>query len=545
MFRTSAPVEHDDCDVLVIGSGSAALSAALRASAGGLRVTILEKTPFLGGTSAMSGAGTWIPANHHAAAEGIQDSPAEALAYIRSASPSGWQEREDDLWAAFATNAPLTLTFLEKHTPLRFKPTDEPDTMAECPGGRRRGRMVSPVPLRKAILGRFARKVRRSTLPHLYTYQEVYDGDLYHHPVRATLRVAHRLLWRLLTGSRAQGSALVTGLLKGCLDNGCRIALDSRVIELSVGDDGAIVGAVAECAGLKRRYRARRGVIIATGGFEWNHDLLEKHFPGPLDWRASPRTNEGDGQMLAAGIGAALDRMDQANVYPAMPARYEGMPHGIPLFFQAEPHAIVVNRGGQRFVSEYNFNIGEAIDRRDPASGLPLHLPAWVIADRRFVQGMPAFRWYARKKAGWLVKASTLRELAGRAGLPPDALEATVARYNQFCTNGRDGDFHRGETIWEQFKAGGPGRALGSVAEAPFYAMPLNRSILGTKGGARTNAKGQVLRADGSVIAGLYAAGLSMANPIGTRAVGPGTTIGPNLTWGFICGSALLNDNRH
>ncbi|HEX3066451.1 MAG TPA: FAD-dependent oxidoreductase, partial [Dongiaceae bacterium] len=135
-----------DCDVLVIGSGSAALSAALRASAGGLRVTILEKTSALGGTSAMSGAGTWVPANHHAPAEGIEDSPAEALAYIRSASPRGWQQREDELWAAFAQNAPAMLAFVEERTPLRFKLTEEPDTMAECTGGKRRGRMLSPMP---------------------------------------------------------------------------------------------------------------------------------------------------------------------------------------------------------------------------------------------------------------------------------------------------------------------------------------------------------------------------------------------------------------
>jgi len=533
-----------DCDVLVIGSGSAALSAALRASAGGLRVTILEKTSALGGTSAMSGAGTWVPANHHAAAEGIEDSPAEALAYIRSASPRGWQQREDELWAAFAQNAPAMLAFVEERTPLRFKLTEEPDTMAECTGGKRRGRMLSPMPLRKGILGGYAGKVRQSTLPHLFTYQEVYDGDLYHRPLRGTLRVAHRLLWRLLTGSRAQGSALVTGLLKGCLDNGCRIELDSRVVELLVGEDGVVAGAIAENGGTKRRYRARRGVVIATGGFEWNQDLLEQHFPGPLDWRGSPRSNEGDGQVLAAGVGAELDRMDQANVYPAMPTRYEGRLHGIPFLFQAEPHAIAVDRHGKRFVSEYDFNIGEAIDRRDPVSGLPLHLPAWVIADRRFVNLSPVFRSYARKKPGWLVQARTLAQLASLIGLPPNALESTIARYNEFCARGSDDDFHRGETVWEQFKAGGPGNALGPVEEAPFFAMPLNRSILGTKGGARTNAKGQVLRPDGSVIAGLYASGLSMANPIGTRAVGPGTTIGPNLTWGFICGSALLSDNR-
>ncbi|MGH6944117.1 MAG: FAD-binding protein, partial [Geminicoccaceae bacterium] len=229
---------------------------------------------------------------------------------------------------------------------------------------------------------------------------------------------------------------------------------------------------------------------------------------------------------------------------PAMPTRYEGRLHGIPVIFQAEPYAIVVDRRGRRFVSEYDFNIGEAIDRRDPETGAPVHLPAWVIADRRFLKQSPVFRWYARKSPGWLVRAASLRELAGRIGLPPADLEQTVARFNGFCAEGRDLDFRRGEGIWEQFKAGGPARALAPLERPPFLAIPLNRSILGTKGGARTNARGQVLRADGGVIPGLYAAGLAMANPIGTRAVGPGTTIGPNLAWGFICGESLLVDNR-
>ena len=140
----------EECDVLVIGSGSAALSAALRCAVGGLRVTILEKTSLLGGTSAMSGAGTWIPANHHAAAAGLTDSPEEALAYLRATAPDGWREREDHLWEAFVRNAPDMLAFLEQFTPLRFRLTEEPDTMSECDGGKRRGRMLSPQPLRRA-----------------------------------------------------------------------------------------------------------------------------------------------------------------------------------------------------------------------------------------------------------------------------------------------------------------------------------------------------------------------------------------------------------
>ena len=537
----SEKTNSDECDVLVIGSGSAALSAALRCAVGGLRVTIIEKTGRLGGTSAMSGAGTWIPANHRAAEAGIADSPEEALAYIRAASPDGWQEAEDSLWAAFTRNAAPMLAFLEQHTPLRFALTDEPDTMVEK-GGKTRGRMLSPRPLRKSRAGKYARKIRPSTLPHLYTYQEVYDGDLYHRPVRATLQYAHRLLWRWLTGSRAQGSALVTGLLAGCLAHGCRIELDARAVEL-LAEDGSIVGAIVEHGSTKRTIRARRGVVIATGGFEWDHDRRNAHFPGALDRLGSPRANTGDGQRMAEAAGAQLARMDQANVYPTLPTFYEGEIHGVPFLFHAEPHAILVDRSGKRFVSEYDFNIGEAMDRRD-ADGMPRHLPAWVIADARFVRNAPPLRWFARRQPGWLIEAPTLAALAAKIDIPAADLEATVARFNGFCASGRDLDFHRGESFWEETKAGGPGAALAPIERAPFYAMKLNRSILGTKGGARTNEKGQVLREDGSIVAGLYAAGLAMANPIGTRAVGPGTTIGPNLTWGYICGTSLLSDNR-
>lgn len=368
-------------DVVVMGSGSAALSAALRCAVGGLSVVVLEKTSKLGGTSAMSGAGTWIPANHHAMAAGLDDSPEEALAYLRAASPEGWKDAEDGLWQAFTRSAPKMLKFLEQKTPLRFQLTEEPDIIVEAQGGKAKGRMVSPQPLREALMGPYKGKLRRSTLPHRYTYQEVYDGDLYHTPVRATLRVLPRLVRRILTGERAQGSALIIGLVKGCLDHGCRFELETRVIALDTDETGQITGAVTDGTQGQRRFLAKRGVVIASGGFEWDAALRDTHFPGPLDNLGSPRSNTGDGQRLAASVGAELARMDQANVYPTMPTSYEGQPHGIPLIFQAEPHAIVVNRYGKRFASELDFNIGEAIDKRDPVTGQPVHLPAWVIAD--------------------------------------------------------------------------------------------------------------------------------------------------------------------
>lgn len=532
-----------DCDVLVIGSGSAALSAALKSAKGGLNVVIAEKTGLLGGTSAMSGAGVWIPANHVARKAGIKDSPEEALTYLRSASPDGWQAVEDPLWQAFTEAAPRMLEFLERETPLRFALVEEPDPIAEKPGGKLMGRMISPAPLSRRLLGRFAGRIRRSTLVHLFTYQEMVGLDPYHHPVAASLRILPKLVWRYLTNSGGQGTALMTGLIRGCMDAGCTFLLETRATRLVQDEIGSVTGAELSTASGALLIRARRGVVLATGGFEWDRELREAHFKGPLDRLGSPATNTGDGQRMAKAVGAKLDRMDQANVYPCLPTVYEGKPHGLPMTFQVEPHSIIVNRHGQRFVSESDYNIGEVLDRRDPVTGEPVHLPAWLIGDHRFLSRSLPFRWYASYAKNWVVKAGSLEELARKTELPESALTAAVARFNQLCDKGRDEDFRRGESGWEDYKAHGPQNRLGRIDKPPYIALTLNRSILGTKGGARTTAGGQVVREDGSVIGGLYAAGLAMANSIGTRALGAGTTIGPNLTWGFICAETLMKQN--
>jgi len=251
---------------------------------------------------------------------------------------------------------------------------------------------------------------------------------------------------------------------------------------------------------------------------------------------------------MAERAGAALAHMDQANIYATLPTRYRGQAHGMPSQFYAARHAIVVNRQAERFVSEFDYNFGEAFDKRAADGRTAVNMPCWMIADQRYLKNTIMFRWYARYKPGWVVKAPNIGQLAERTGLDPQALSDTVARYNRFATNGRDEAFHRGESVWEQFKTGATEQdrspALGTIEVAPFMAVRINRSILVTKGGPRTNAEGQVLREDGSVIGGLYCAGVAMANPIGTRNVGAGTTLGPCMTWGYICGQSLLRTNR-
>ena len=529
-------------DVVIAGSGAAALISALTASVAGLSCVVLEKTDKLGGTSAMSGAASWIPANHHGAAAGVSDSPEEALAYLRATAPQGWRETEDSLWNSFATHAGPMLRFVEEHTPLRFALTSEPDVFSEAPGAKRFGRMTAPGPLPRKLAGPFAKALRPSTLPHIFTYQETTENDLYRHPVRTVLSLAPRLMYRVLTNSRAKGTALTVGLLRGCLDRGCRVELGARVVELlrDPAHDG-VAGVIVEQRGGRRRIFARRGVLLATGGFEWNQELLARHFPGPIDRLGSSPGNTGDAIQLAEPFDAALAHLNQALVYPCVPTRYEGRVHAMPAPIHMEPNAIVVDRTGRRFTSEYAVDLGEALDRRDPATGEPVHLPAWLVSDSRFLR--PTIRWYARYDQDWIIRAPTLRALAERTGLPPDALEASVQRFNDFSAEGRDRDFARGETVFQKAKAKRQ-VAISPIEKPPFVALRFSRCILSTKGGLRTNEHGEVLRKDGSVIAGLFCAGAAMANSIGTRAISAGTTIGPNMTWGYICAQRMVRTNR-
>lgn len=533
----------DTYDVVIIGTGSAACSAALKAARSGLDVLAIEKSGWLGGTSAMSGSGVWIPANHIAAAAGIPDSKEEALAYLRAVLPETL-EKEDARHRAFVNKAPETLKFICDNTPIDFRLIDEPDPYVEASGGKKYGRMLSPMPLSRRLAGKYGKKIRRSTLPHLFTYQENVRLDLYHHPLRAGFSIWPKLLWRWLNNARAQGTALMIGLIRGCLDAGVTFMLETRAIGLHQDEDGRVSGVEIDHDGKRQTITARRGVVIASGGFEWDKAMRERYFSGPFDRIGTPSSNEGDGQKIAASIGAQLDRMDEANVYACLPTRYEGKRYGLPINFMYEPHSILVNRHGRRFVSEAYFNSGEAIDARNP-DGSPVNLPCYLVGDHRFLRTSLPFRWYASYEPDWIKKADTIEELASKLSLPAEALRRTIERWNSFCATGHDEDFHRGETVWERKKDGNPdGTArLQPIDKPPYIGMSANRSLIGTKGGTRTNEFAQVLREDRSIIPSLYAAGLAMANPIGTRAVGAGTTLGPNLTWGYIAAETILKQN--
>ncbi len=536
-----------ECDVAVIGSGAAGLSAALAASANGASVVILEKSTLLGGTTALSGGGTWIPCHHHMGEIGASDSPEEALRYIRAVSPEGWHNVEDALWVAFVEHAPRMLRFLEASTPLRFAPSLEPDPFAEAPGGKAFGRTVSPGPVPISLLGTWGGKVRGPVYVPGLNYEEVLDTNLYANPWKVLPRLAPRILWRILTRKRTMGNALVVGLLKGCLDHGCELWTDARALRL-IRQNGRIAGVELERGGKSLQLGTRKGVVLASGGFEWDLRMMAEYFPGPVEWTGSPDTNTGDGHRMAVEVGAKLDRMDQALIYGTMPTFYEGHVRGVPAADYFLPHSMIVNRHGRRFVNEKQTSIGLAFAERDPATGTPNHLPAWRIYDAQFAakyrHALPS-----RKPPGERFVDRNLGGLATQIGVDATGLEETARRFSDFARAGHDLDFGRGDSLWDRNRAADPRNkpnpTLGTIEVPPFYAMPFKASFLGTKGGPRTNHRGQVVDKEDEVSAGLYAAGNVMANPFGTKGVGGGTTLGPCLTWGYICGLEVVTSTAN
>lgn len=525
-----------ECDVAVIGSGAAALTAALRAARHGLSVVILEKAHVVGGTSAMSGGAIWAPGNPLASARGHDDGVDDIVAYLRATLPAAFAKTENERWEALARNAGPMISFVIGNTPVKFELIDEPDYYAEAPGAKN-WRIVSALPISRWRAGRWTFRIRPSTLPQNFTYAETHYTDLYRRPARAVLLHLHRLVWRFITRSSAKGSGLIVGLLNGCERAGCKLFASTAARELIFDENTqGVAGLRAAGPDGELSFRTRKGVVLACGGFEWDEARFNKHFPGSTDFMCSPRTNTGDAIRMAEPLGAALDHMEEISITSAVPTRYEGHVHGMPMPFHSEPNVVMVDGTGRRFMSEYAYDFSAQLNARDEKTGRLRHHPVWLISDETMPR--PLLRWFARYKPGWLVYACDVAELARKTKLPEAQLRETLDRFNESCRRGRDEEFQRGERNEEKLRAqkrGGVFKPIGGK----LVAISFNRSVLGTKGGLKTNAEGAVVREDGTAIKGLYAAGLSAASCIGTTKIAQGGSLGPNMTWGFICGDAI------
>ena len=533
-----------EADVVVLGSGGAAMTAAISAYDFGAKdVVILEKSGMVGGTTAMSGGMLWVPNNHHQHEAGFEDSDEEIVSYLDALAPGALDP--ETLWA-FMQSGPEMLRYLADKTPVRLRAfSDFPDYQPYSPGAKPDGgRSLDNEAFSFATLGKWAGRVNPSKMayPLRGSLMEAISGSL----DEATLAE------REAGDYRGLGQALAGSLFKAVLDRNIPVEFEKRARKL-VRDGDRIIGVIAEDAsGKDFRVRARRGVVIATGGFEWNEMLVKTFVRGPLTGPVSVPENEGDGLLMAIEAGAQLGNMQNAfwmqSVLEMKPARGAKPNYMLGSDERARPGAILVNRAGKRFVNEAaNYHaMGKALHAFDAGTHSYANLPYWLIIDQRYKNKYPAFSSLPGSPApSYMMQADTLEELAQKAGIDPAGLKATVERFNGMVRNGHDDDFNRGDNTYDNYYMWGdtdfepPYRTLGLIDQGPYYAVKMEAGALGTSGGPKTNADAQVVDWEGNPIQGLYAAGNVMSAVLGDVYGGAGGTLGPGLTFGYIAGRHL------
>lgn len=537
---TEGPAAWDrTVDVVVLGSGAAGLTAATAAHDGGAAVLVLEKNALIGGTTGVSGGMPWVPMNRHMAEVGLTDSREEALQYVRRVTLG--REPDPALVERYVDTAHEMIDYLESKTPLRmYAPSTFNDYFEGLPGGKPAGRSIEPVPFdARTELGEWAPRLRTS--PHLarLTMEEgakFLRGDA---PPDFAVIAA-----RETDDIRVGGPALVAMLFKGLLDRGVPVETGVEATELVVVD-GAVAGVRCITADGPVLVGATKGVVLATGGFEWNDDLVAA-FIGQRLYPLSPPSNDGAALTMAMEAGAKLANMTSFWGQPALldpTVEFEGHPLYQMGTFRSFPGAIVVNSHGRRFTNEgvtYQ-DFPKTLGTFDPVAIDYPNEQHWIVFDQRVrdravilpsvLPGGPT--------PEWITSAPTIEELAVAIGLEPDALTATVARWNEQVAAGADTDFQRGTVRFEAHMSGSfpsPTTMLAPLARAPYYALPLYNGTLGTSGGPQIDEHGRVLRQRGGVVEGLYAAGNAAACVFGPAYPGGGATIGPAMTFGYHAG---------
>jgi succinate dehydrogenase/fumarate reductase flavoprotein subunit len=536
-----------EVDVVVLGTGGAGLTAALTAAVGGASVAVYEKAATVGGTTAVSGGIVWIPA-HHRSADG-ELTVDDAMRYLEAQSLGAMNA---DLVETFVRTGPEMLDFVEKHSELQFEiAAGFPDYKPELPGGRPTGgRSLNARPFDLARLGSWSDRI--TSFPVDFSNVGL-DAE-----TRARI---HASVDESLADPCVAGTALIAGLLKGLLDHGVAPTTGARAVQLIAVDGqersdpgnasvGAIGGVRISLGNNDIRVRARRGVVLGTGGFEWDPTLVEAYLRGPMHGPVSPPNNTGDGLRMAMAHGADLANMGEAWWVPIVQIpgdTIDGHQRSRSVRLErTRPRSIIVNRAGKRFLNEageYNSMAGP-FHHLDPRFGY-LNDPAWIVFDALHLK---KYGFLGVEPDGavpdWYCRSADLDELGRKTGIDPDGLASTVTAWNQNVHAEADPEFGRGASAydgyWGDNDAATPAlQTLGPIDTAPYFAVPVTVGAMGTKGGPRTNADGNVLHVSGEPIPGLYAAGNAMAGVTGKAYGGAGGTLGPAMVFGYRAGRAL------
>lgn len=548
-------------DVLVVGSGGGGMTAALAADAFGLDTLVVEKAAHFGGSTALSGGGIWVPgapAQRRAGYTPAADDVFEYLKHITGGLVSDARLR------AYVDAAPEMMEFLEQRSPwfeFVWKP-GYADYYPESPGGSAQGSTINVPAIDLRTLGE---EEQHLLAPLALAPRGIWfapkDLRLFYQ-VRQNWRgkaVLLKLIWRMVRarvfGDRmaAIGQSLAARMRLALRDHDIPLWLNAPMTELVTDVDGVVTGAVVERDGTALRVRARRGVILASGGFDHDMAWRREHLPElEHDWSFGNPVATGDGIRAGEKVGAATELLDEAWWFPAM-----CWPDGRLQFMLNErmmPAQFVVNGDGRRFINEAAPYMDFAHAMIDGQRSGVEHIPCWLITDmrsfRRYVVGghLPIPKVpFAPVPTGFAVPAAWLEsgivkqadswsDLARQIGVPATNLEQTAARFNELAAKGHDDDFHRGDSAYDNYYGDPtlPNPNLYPIGKPPYFAFQIILGDLGTSGGLVTDEHARVLRDDGSVIAGLYATGNTSAAVMGRSYAGAGATIGPAMTFGYL-----------
>ena len=554
-----------ECDVLVLGSGAGGLAAAVTAAKLGLEVVVAEKAPLFGGTTARSGGWLWIPNHPMQGAIGVKDSLEDASTYLLH---EAGEHYEHDRVEAFLTAGPRMVEFFMRETAVRFDPSATfPDYHPDAPGGKSGGRSIVASAFDGRELGPALAKLR-PPLPELTVFGVMIGSgvELVHFmrwskSLRSALFVARRLVGHacatLVHGRGVRltnGNALAGRLLKSAIDAGVSLWSSAPAREL-MQEGGAVRGAVLERDGRAFAVRARRGVVLACGGFPHDTERRARLFAHKEHQSPAPESNTGDGLRLAESVGGRVgETLPNAAAWVPVSRvpRADGSTGLFPHFIdRAKPGVVAVTRRGTRFVNEGN-SYHDFIQALFAACAGESEICAWLVTDHRAIRAYGL--GFAKPRplplaphleSGYLLKADSFAQLARLAGIDPAQFEAAMSEYNRHAREGRDPAFAKGSTAYNRFYGDPdiqPNVCVAPLAEPPYYAVKVVVGDLGTYAGIRTNRHAQVLDRNKRPIAGLYAAGNDALSIMGGNYPGPGITLGPAMTFGWIAARHLAGN---
>ncbi len=526
-------------DVVVVGTGGAGFATALGAVDAGLSVLLLESTDRWGGSTAMSGGGLWLPDNPLMRRDGVGDSREEALTYLEACVGEVGRASDRARKEAFVDGVADFVTTAERHGMVFTRATDYPDYYPELPGGKI-GRAIEAQPVDTKRIGEWW-STCRALVPLPIKTDDMWELERAWSTPGGFVRGARfvfRALGSVVRGQRLAGigAALATQLLDAVVQRGGAALWLNSPLESLVLEDDRVAGVRVTRDGRPLSIRARRGVMLAGGGFDHNQQWRQKYHGIDGDPSGNPG-NLGRPIEIARSAGAVVELMDDA----WWGASVAAAPGGDPMFLVGErslPYSIMVDAHGERFAneSESYVDLGHHMLEHDPDGAY------WLVADvrhaRRYLRNyaLDPRATKAMAAAGTYVKAPTLAELARQIGVDPTRFRATVERFNGFARSGVDGDFGRGNSAYDRYYGDPlvhPNPNLGPIERGPFTAFRVVIGDLGTKGGVLTDVDGRALREDGSVIDGLYSAGNNSASVMGRTYPGPGSTIGPAAVFGM------------